>query len=70
MNTKGTQTIIIENNNRIEYENKIMLIIEGLGTSQSININENLTVNNIRAYLGYETTKYYNIIHKNKLLKG
>ena len=56
--------------NKKEQENLITLIIEGLESRKTININEKLTIDNIKAHLLNETSKNYNITYKNRLLNG
>ena len=40
-------------------EDQLVLMIEGNGFKQSIKINENLSVNNIKAAIEYDTSKDY-----------
>ena len=46
-------------------EDQIVLMIEGNGINQQIKINENLSVNNIKAVIEYDTLKDYVVEYNN-----
>ena len=51
-------------------EDQIVLMIDGKGIQQQIKINENLSVNNIKAVIGYDTQKDYVVEYNNQILEG